>query len=124
MSSRLALSWGYEGWVEGRPQVKRALPTLSGGAGSGFCWPAAGAAGLVCLGAGARLTGADLRAVRGTDIACRSGGVLAVVRGARPRAVPVLSRYHDLVLASAEFAGPGLVTGGASAVRNAQDRQR
>src|SRR6516165_1163896 len=75
------------------------------------------AAGLVCLGAGAGLTGADLRAVRGTDIACRSGGVLAVVRGARPRAVPVLSRYHDLVLASAEFAGPGLITGGASAVR-------
>ncbi|HTQ94898.1 MAG TPA: hypothetical protein VMK84_35935 [Streptosporangiaceae bacterium] len=75
------------------------------------------AAGLICLGAGAGLTGADLRAVRGTDIACRSGGVLAVVRGARPRAVPVLSRYHDLVLASAEFAGPGLITGGASAVR-------
>src|ERR1700683_2486220 len=33
------------------------------------------AAGLVCLGAGAGLTGADLRGVRGTDVACRSGGV-------------------------------------------------
>ena len=75
------------------------------------------ASGLVCLGAGAGLTGADLRAVRGTDIACRSGGVIAQVCGARPRAVPVLARYHPILLASARFAGPGLVTGGASAVR-------
>jgi integrase len=75
------------------------------------------AAGLVCLGAGAGLTGADLRAVRGTDVICRSGGVIAVVLGARPRAVPVLSRYHGILLASAAFAGPGLVTGGTSAVR-------
>jgi integrase len=75
------------------------------------------AAGLVCLGAGAGLTGADLRAVRGTDVACRSGGVVVEVRGARPRAVPVLARYHQRLLSSAEFAGSGLVTGGASAVR-------
>ena len=39
------------------------------------------------------------------------------MRGARPRAVPVLSRYHDLLLASAEFAGSGLVTGGTSPYR-------
>jgi len=70
------------------------------------------AAGLVCLGAGAGLTGADLRSVRGSDVICRSGGVIVEVRGARPRAVPVLSRYHDILLASAESAGPGLVTGG------------
>ncbi len=69
------------------------------------------AAGLVCLGAGAGLTGADLRGVRGSDVACRSGGVVVDVHGARPRAVPVLSRYHDILLASAEFAGSGLVTG-------------
>ena len=75
------------------------------------------AAGLVCLGAGAGLTGADLRGVRGTDVACRSGGVIVQVRGARPRAVPVLSRYHDILLAAAQFAGSGLVTGGTSAVR-------
>jgi len=75
------------------------------------------AAGLVCLGAGAGLTGADLRGVRGSDVICRSGGVIVEVRGARPRAVPVLSRYHGVLLASAAFAGPGLVTGGASAVR-------
>ena len=63
------------------------------------------AAGLVCLGAGAGLAGADLRAVRGTDVICRSGGVIVDVRGARPRAVPVLARYHDRLLAAAEFAG-------------------
>jgi hypothetical protein len=70
------------------------------------------ASGLVCLGAGAGLIRADLRAVRGTDIACRSGGVVATVRGARPRVVPVLSRYHGRLLAAARFAGTGLVTGG------------
>ena len=75
------------------------------------------AAGLVALGAGAGLTGADLRGVRGSDVACRSGGVVVDVHGARPRAVPVLSRYHDILLASAQFAGPGLITGGTSAVR-------
>src|SRR5271166_1044165 len=48
------------------------------------------AAGLVCLGAGAGLAGADLRAVRGTDVICRSGGVIVQVQGRRPRAVPVL----------------------------------
>ena len=75
------------------------------------------AAGLVCAGAGAGLTGADLRAVRGTDIACRSGGVIIDVRGARPRAVPVLARSREPLLAVAAFAGGQLVTGGTSAVR-------
>jgi integrase len=69
-------------------------------------------AGLVCLGAGAGLIRADLRAVRGTDVICRSGGVIVTVRGARPRAVPVLARYHERLLAAARFAGTGLVTGG------------
>jgi integrase len=70
------------------------------------------AAGLVCLGAGAGLIRGDLREVRGADVACRSGGVLVTVRGARPRAVPVLSRYHARLLAAARFAGTGLVCGG------------
>jgi hypothetical protein len=70
------------------------------------------AAGLVCLGAGAGLIRADLRGVRGTDVACRSGGVVVAVHGNRPRAVPVLARYHQPLLASAAFAGTGLVTGG------------
>ncbi len=71
------------------------------------------AAGLICLGAGAGLIRADLREVRGTDVAGRSGGVVVAVRGARPRTVPVLARYQDPLLAAARFAGTGLVTGGA-----------
>jgi integrase len=71
------------------------------------------AAGLVCLGAGAGLIRGDLREVRGTDVACRSGGVVVTVRGARPRMVPVLARYHARLLAAARFAGTGLVCGGA-----------
>ena len=70
------------------------------------------ASGLVCLGAGAGLIRADLRAVHGTDVTCRSGGVIVAVRGARPRAVPVLARYHDRLLAAAAFAGTRLICGG------------
>jgi hypothetical protein len=70
------------------------------------------AAGLVCLGAGAGLIRADLRDVRGSDVAQRSGGVVVTVRGARPRAVPVLARYHRPLLAAARAAGDGLVCGG------------
>jgi integrase len=66
-------------------------------------------AGLVCLGAGAGLIRTDLRAVRGTDVACRSGGVVVQVRGRRARAVPALARYHERLLAAARFAGHGLV---------------
>jgi len=71
------------------------------------------AAGLVCLGAGAGLIRGDLREVRGGDVACRSGGVIVIVRGARPRTVPVLARYHSRLLAAARFAGTRLVCGGA-----------
>jgi integrase len=71
------------------------------------------AAGLVCLGAGAGLIRGDLRDARGTDVACRSGGVVVAVRGARARTVPVLDRYHAPLLAAARFAGTGLICGGA-----------
>ncbi|HEX3956403.1 MAG TPA: hypothetical protein VHZ03_07195 [Trebonia sp.] len=71
------------------------------------------AAGLVCLGAGAGLIRGDLRDARGTDVACRSGGVVVQVRGQRSRVVPVLARYHGPLLAAARFAGTGLVCGGA-----------
>jgi integrase len=71
------------------------------------------AAGLVCLGAGAGLIRADLRDVRGTDVACRSGGVIVTVRGTRPRTVPLLARYHSRLLAAAASAGTGLICGGA-----------
>jgi len=71
------------------------------------------AAALVCLGAGAGLIRSDLRSVRGTDICCRSGGVIVQVRGGRaPRAVPVLARYHEPLLSAAAFAGQNFLTGG------------
>ena len=41
------------------------------------------AGGLLCLGAGAGLIRADLRGVRGSDIICRSGGVVVQVHGNR-----------------------------------------
>jgi hypothetical protein len=70
------------------------------------------ASGLICLGAGAGLIRADLRDVHGTDVTCRSAGVIVAVRGARPRAVPVLARYHGRLLAAAASAGTGLICGG------------
>ena len=70
------------------------------------------ASGLICLGAGAGLIRADLRDVHGTDVTCRSGGVIVTVHGARPRAVPVLARYHGRLLAAAASAGTGLICGG------------
>ena len=75
------------------------------------------ASGLVCLAAVAGLIRADLRAVCGTDVICRSGGVVVTVRGARPRAVPVLAGYHERLLAAARFAGAGPVCGGADPAR-------
>jgi len=73
--------------------------------------------GLIVLGAGAGLMGADLRTVCGTNVVARSGGVVVEVNGRRARVVPVLARYHERVAASARFAGPGYVIGGFSASR-------
>ena len=75
------------------------------------------AAGLICLGAGAGLIRGDLRDIRGTDISCRSGGVLVQVRGPRARTVPVLARYQDRLLAAAESAGSTLICGGTETSR-------
>lgn len=71
------------------------------------------AAALVCLGAGAGLIRSDLRDVRGTDVACRSGGVVVRVRGGHARAVPVLARYQGRLLTAARSAGSSLICGGA-----------
>jgi integrase len=72
------------------------------------------AVALICLGAGAGLAGADLRALRGSDVIARSGGVVVEVRGLRPRTVPVLARHHARLLACAAWAGDGLLVGGSS----------
>jgi len=76
---------GYLALADAQPTAERRMRT----------------AGLVCLGAGAGLIRGDLRDVRGSDVACRSGGVIVTVRGTRPRAVPVLARYHARLLAAA-----------------------
>jgi hypothetical protein len=70
------------------------------------------ATGLICLGAGAGLMGQDLRSLCGKDVVCRSGGVLVLVHGRRPRAVPVMARFHEPLLSSAHFAGEDLIIGG------------
>jgi integrase len=88
---------GYLALADAQPAAERRMRT----------------AGLVCLGAGAGLIRGDLRDVRGTDVACRSSGVVVTVRGARPRTVPVLARYHTPLLAAALFAGSALICGGA-----------
>ena len=75
------------------------------------------ASALVCLGAGAGLIRADLRAVRGCDVRRCAGGLVVDVAGARPRTVPVLARYQPRLAAAAAFAGDGLLTGGVSASR-------
>ena len=73
--------------------------------------------GLICLGAGAGLMGADLRGVTGRDVMARSGGVIVEVKGRRERGVPVLAQHHERLIAAARFAGEGYVTGGFSARR-------
>ncbi|MHB1570178.1 MAG: hypothetical protein ACYCS2_02185 [Acidimicrobiales bacterium] len=71
------------------------------------------AGGLVCLGAGAGLTGVDLRLVRGVDINTRSGGMVVTVRGPRPRVVPILVDYHHRLEEVGVYFGGRFVIGGA-----------
>ena len=71
------------------------------------------ASGLIALGAGAGLIGADLRAVTGSDVVIRSGGVLVEVRARAPRTVPVHSELSARALAAAAWAGTGFIVGGA-----------
>jgi hypothetical protein len=42
----------------------------------------------------------------------RSGGLVVVVEGKKPRVVPVVARYHAQLSASAAFAGARYVVGG------------
>ncbi len=72
------------------------------------------ASALFCLGAGAGLVGAELRFVAGNDVVCRSGGVLVLVAGRRPRAVPVLLPFHDRLTAAAAFFGSRHLVSGAN----------
>jgi hypothetical protein len=64
------------------------------------------ATGLICLGAGAGLVGADLRQVRGPDVAEVSGVLCVRVRGLRPRLVPVLGPYREALSRAAGCCRP------------------
>ena len=69
-------------------------------------------AGLLCLCAGAGLSGEDLRHVTGAHVQRHGEAVVVVVEGRRRRVVPVLARYHHALEAAVRFAGDGYVTGG------------
>ena len=71
------------------------------------------AAGLVCLGAGAGLIRGDLRDVRGTDVACRSGGVLVIVRAPGRALCRCWPATTPGCWPPRRFAGTGLICGGA-----------
>jgi integrase len=73
--------------------------------------------GLIALCAGAGLTGVDLRAVRGSDIIRRSGGVVVKVTGARSRCVPILNELAPIALAAAAWATDDFVIGGVEITR-------
>ena len=75
------------------------------------------ASGLIALGAGAGLVGADLRSVRGHDVVARSGGVVVCVGGARARTVPVRAELATRALEAAAWATGGFVVGGAEPTR-------
>ena len=74
-------------------------------------------AALICLGAGAGLTGADLRHVRGTDVKEVSGGLVVQVFGVHARIVPVLKRFQEPLGAAARFAGDSFIIGGTDSAR-------
>src|SRR4051794_7351017 len=67
---------------------------------------------LVCLGAGAGIVAGGLRALRGTDVISRSGGLVVCVGGRRARTVPVRERFQPALVAAARFAGGGYLVGG------------
>ena len=74
--------------------------------------------GLVCLGAGAGLTGADMRHVTGAHVTRVGGGLVVRVEGAAPRLVPVLPHYDRLLTESASHARSAYITGGVSPSRH------
>ena len=76
------------------------------------------ASALICLGTGAGLVGAELRHARGIDVVSRSGGVVVLVAGSRPRAIPVRSVYHERLLSAAELFGEDYLFGADPARHN------
>ena len=75
------------------------------------------ATALICLGAGAGLTGVDLRHVRGSDVRRLHGGLVVTVAGCHRRRVPVLARFHGPLKPAADYAGEGFIVGGVDRAR-------
>jgi integrase len=75
------------------------------------------ASGLICLGAGAGLVGADLRAVTGRHVMARSGGLIVEVTARNARTVPVLGAYHQRLGPVAGFFGDRFIVGGVDLAR-------
>jgi integrase len=75
------------------------------------------ASGLICLGAGAGLIGADLRAVTGRHIMARSGGLIVEVTARQARRVPILVAYHDRLGEAAGFFEGRFIVGGVDLAR-------
>ena len=75
------------------------------------------ATALICLGAGAGLTGTDLRHVRGSDVRRLHGGLIVTVAGCHRRSVPVLARFHGPLKPAADYAGEGFIVGGVDRAR-------
>jgi integrase len=69
---------------------------------------------LICLGAGAGLSGPDMRSVRGSDVECRSGGVVVTTRG---RVVPLLTAFHPRLTDAARYCGERFLIGGVEETR-------
>lgn len=62
---------------------------------------------VIAGGLGAGLGAGDWRHLRGTDVVVDGGGVLVRVPGAKPRDVPVLAGWEDVVAAAARRVGDG-----------------
>jgi hypothetical protein len=75
------------------------------------------AAGLIALGAGAGLIGADLRLVRGHHVVARAGGVLVDVGGTKARTVPIRADLAGRALGAGAWAKDGFIVGGAEPTR-------
>lgn len=74
--------------------------------------------GVIAAGAGAGCGTPDMRRLRATDIRRGPDGAVKVtIGGPRARVVVCLDRYADLLLAAAERAGDGFVSGGDEAAR-------
>src|SRR5215469_13259829 len=110
-SSRLGLTWGNTARAEGRPQVKRALTTLSGGLGSGSAGWGRSLRAVVRLAvpAGVVLGGgeAELFEVGELLIGQDAGGGLAVFFPAGPLVVGAVSLRGVSVAVAAGVSAAG-----------------